>query len=201
MTDHRRRLLERAVGAGSGVEGELALLRERMRVGAISTRDLELAAYCGSEAAAALTGVRPGPKELGAWVEQLPRADKPLCVRAGHALARALVTEHGWDDAWLEAFDDWLREPVDVQQRARVQVEIPEEEDTDVEGVCSLWSGLLWLLATERTASAQHVLVLCMQDYDRLFAGSGKRSALAAVRRNFRDLTLGLALDPDHGLA
>lgn len=56
MSDERLRELERRFRASGSVEDEAAWLRARVQAGELSSEKLELAAYCGWEAACAATG-------------------------------------------------------------------------------------------------------------------------------------------------
>lgn len=89
MTDQRLRRLEREVAASPSLESEAALLRERLRAGALSLERLELAAYCGHEAALDVVGrtcdrIHPG----------CPHGDLCLCCGCHEGVPL------GVDDCW-----------------------------------------------------------------------------------------------------
>lgn len=89
MTDQRLRRLERDAAASPSPESEAALLRERLRAGTLSLERLELAAYCGHEAALDVVGrtcdrIHPG----------CPHGDLCLCCGCHEGVPL------GVDDCW-----------------------------------------------------------------------------------------------------
>jgi hypothetical protein len=98
VTDKRLRDLERRFAESGAVADEVALLHERLRIGAVDRRRLEVAAYAGSAAAratlgegaqvptAARTGVRGFVRKLEPW-GPLPS------LRAAIAATRMIVKD------------------------------------------------------------------------------------------------------------
>lgn len=129
MTDRALRALERAQRAAPSVETEAALLRARLRAGTLAPERLELAAYCGHEAARWALGkcscgcgwphgiaTVAGPfatdldrhrdhtdsRDLPVWVAGLSRWEPAVLTRAAVAAARVALPE------WLAELGWWL---------------------------------------------------------------------------------------------
>ena len=96
MSDARLRELERRWRESGSVEDEAAYLRERVRVGDLRQDRLELAAYCGHEAAARISGAM-GPKDLVDWVRGLRAFGRETWVSSIHASLMARVSS--WNDS------------------------------------------------------------------------------------------------------
>lgn len=102
MTDQRLRRLEREVAASPSPESEAALLRERLRAGTLSLERLELAAYCGHEAALAIV-----PRPHGA------PSDCGLC----HGHPDGILVMH----TATSGLPPWSREPCSHELRPWVR--------------------------------------------------------------------------------
>ena len=76
--DTRLRELERRFQATGSVEDEAAWITERLRVGELARDRVELAAYCGHEAACVVLGEEvgafPPSVDLRRWLKQAPKA-------------------------------------------------------------------------------------------------------------------------------
>jgi hypothetical protein len=112
MSDTKLRDLERRWKETGTVDDETAYLLERVRVGDLRRERLELAAYCGHEAASAAIGGR-----MGVWLRDLSTEilDKPALVRVGVALGRASMSRlvetkpygRSFHEAALNAAIEW----------------------------------------------------------------------------------------------
>lgn len=87
MSDTKLRDLERRWKETGAVEDEAAYLLERVRVGELTRERLELAAYCGHEAACTLATVQ-SESDLMQWVVGLHRWGIEALVRAAIAAYR-----------------------------------------------------------------------------------------------------------------
>lgn len=122
MTDARLRELERRWKRTGAVEDHVALLLERLRVGGVELRRVEVAAYCGCPGAAKALGVSAvalppqEPKEPGFvyhdnidWVSDLDRWGRDVLARAFVFLEieRRLLASRPGAPAGLEPMIDW----------------------------------------------------------------------------------------------
>jgi hypothetical protein len=88
MTDERLRDLERRWKETGSVEDEAAWLKERVRAGDFPPTRLELAAYCGYEAARRAVATQNDPPDLVEWVGGFARFGNDVSARAAVAIAR-----------------------------------------------------------------------------------------------------------------
>lgn len=115
MSDARLRALGRS--APTTPEEELALLRERLREGELTSEALEVAAYCEHSAALALLpDAIVGPLEAKAFVWGLARWGKALVIRAGWLAACLLAEGRSLREpalvvSALDAVEAWLADP------------------------------------------------------------------------------------------
>ena len=113
MSDARLHQLERA-WAESGAEGDAArYLHERVRQGDLTFERLELAAYCGHEAARRVAGKVAVPPSFNAQIEGLERWGRAVMVRAAHAALAPSLYGPGEDTPEARAVcsvENWLRE-------------------------------------------------------------------------------------------
>lgn len=118
MTDERLRDLGRRAEGPGGVEVEARLLLERVRVGELERDRLELAAYCGHEAARLATSTPldvalPGCRDLRIWLAER-KADR-LAIWAVYVATQQALRGQGPDaDPPLRALlhvKEWLLEP------------------------------------------------------------------------------------------
>lgn len=116
MSDERLRQLERRWRETGAAGDEAAYLRERVRVGELPRERLELAAYCGHEAASGATGVC-GPRDLEQWVAGLSRWDMQTAMRA--ALAAARFAYPVWSRGLSSGMRDgeWVTEALRAAER------------------------------------------------------------------------------------
>lgn len=106
MSDDRLRGLRRGWRASDSLVDEVAYLRGRVRAGQLSRERLELAAYCGHEAAGAICwdGCQPSRLsglELHDWAWGLHRWGPTVEARAAACLAAlgyAELRQRGWSD-------------------------------------------------------------------------------------------------------
>jgi hypothetical protein len=96
MSDEQVRELERRWRASGSIEDEAKYFAERMRVGDLPRRRLELAAYCGHAAALLVLGGEPPSLELVPWIEGIDRWGKEAYVRGLVAMAEASF--HLWKE-------------------------------------------------------------------------------------------------------
>ncbi|MBX3471712.1 MAG: hypothetical protein KF878_33065 [Planctomycetes bacterium] len=100
MSDARRRDHERRAAGTGALEDEAARLQALARAGELRPGALEIAAYCGHEAAR-LIAVAPAPTSLEYWVRGLERwGTTPLVVAA---LAAAALVAPAWRESPLDA--------------------------------------------------------------------------------------------------
>lgn len=86
MSDARLRELERRWRQAGSVADEAALLAERVRTGELPRERVELAAWCGLEAARAVASIEAPSRGSRGWVEE-------LFTRWGRVAAVQLATE------------------------------------------------------------------------------------------------------------
>lgn len=84
MSDERLRDLERRWKETGSVEDEAAWITERMRVGMLAQDRVELAAYCGHQAARKALGrdACETPEDLEEWIRGLPAQQSVACAVA-----------------------------------------------------------------------------------------------------------------------
>lgn len=94
VSDERLRELERCWQETGTVEDEAAFLSERIRVGSLDQRRLELAAYCGHEASSRVWGalVPDNPPAARSLLEQ----GREVEVRASLCEARLVTSTYPW---------------------------------------------------------------------------------------------------------
>ena len=128
MTDSRLQELKRAWEASGSVEDEAAYLRERVRVGDLTQERLELAAYCGHPAAAAILDpkVNRGPELLGKWIASLQRFGRATVLQSGLAAVELAASSARGRDPRLKDCIDLARRVVrqypEVEQRIALEV-------------------------------------------------------------------------------
>ncbi len=128
MSDARLRELERRWRESGAVEDEAALLRERLRQGALGSSRLELAADLGHPGAASALGRAPASAAAlvdPGWAVRTAAAGAEAAVRCAAAAARACLPLHRWhrpgDDVperVLETVEAWLDCPCPPHTRA-----------------------------------------------------------------------------------
>jgi hypothetical protein len=169
--DGRLRDSERRAALGDE-SARSTLLRQRVRAGALTLSDLELAAYLGDAAAADAAEAPTVEREFDEWIRGLGRWGPTTQVRAGVALGRALLEERkvlpgapeagivealGEAEAWC---DDPTRPVWRVHERAQA---------TAVLSSAGLDQSLAWLAAeliagansTPLSETADHVVEAC----------------------------------------
>lgn len=117
MTDHRSRLLERAARQGLDPASEAAHLAARLRAGTLTLERLELAAYCGSEAARGALGLGAAGEDCrdcgGTGNEHHACCDPECCPEGpgdecGTCVGRGVVApEPPALAAWLSGLSRW----------------------------------------------------------------------------------------------
>jgi hypothetical protein len=130
VSDARLRELERRWRETGRVEHEAAFLIERVRAGELGRETLEVAAYCGHQAArrAVETGLET-PHELRDWIRGLLARGPHWLIRASLPLAhrfrlRCEVHPEGFGHVLpllassVKATEQWLRCPCRVHSRA-----------------------------------------------------------------------------------
>lgn len=164
MSDTRLRELRRRFDETGAPQDEAAWLNERVRMGELSRERLELAAYCGHEAARRVIGasVVAAPRapaelvelfseevaDLEWFIRGLARWGVPWCARAALAIGRHVLPLAGpFEDeaaAALRATETWLRCPCE-EHRAAVRVAGETANDlvtpfTDTSRRLSVWT-------------------------------------------------------------
>lgn len=92
MSDERLRELERRWTESGSVNDEAAYLKQRVRAGDLSQERLDLAAYCGREAALVALGANSTVEwDSKAWAEGLGRWGPSIVLRAQCLLAEVLL--------------------------------------------------------------------------------------------------------------
>jgi hypothetical protein len=91
MSDARLRELERRWKESGSPDDEAAHLQERARIGDLTRDRLELAAFCGHEAARKVAELPPATGVPTEWLTRIERSGRDSVVRAGLAMVRALV--------------------------------------------------------------------------------------------------------------
>ncbi|MEZ6184447.1 MAG: hypothetical protein R3F62_05465 [Planctomycetota bacterium] len=86
MSDSRLQDLERAWQASRSREDEVLYLGERVRAGELTEASLELAAYCGHEAAVSLLGRSGAPSDTEGWITGLAGFEPSWVVPAAFSL-------------------------------------------------------------------------------------------------------------------
>jgi hypothetical protein len=128
VSDQRLRDLERRWHETGAITDEAAFLRERVRAGALARDRLELAAYCGHEAARqALEQIKATRVGLRKWAVGLRRWGGEAATRGAVAAARAASTatrdlwSDGRVDSALARAEDWARCPCEEHAREAQQ--------------------------------------------------------------------------------
>jgi len=101
MSDERLRDLQRRWEQSRAIEDEVLLLRQRVRIGDLPIQNLELAAHCGSRAAAQALGAPIGARELGSkeWCAEAVRLGGTaflvlIALDASSLAVSAVLLEH-----------------------------------------------------------------------------------------------------------
>lgn len=89
-----QRLRERERRRGETADDQAAWLVERLRTGSLTRERLDLAAWCGDEAAIRAGGTK-GPDEPGAWLRGLERHSPALAIWGLAEVLRASTVEPG----------------------------------------------------------------------------------------------------------
>lgn len=125
MSDQKLRELQRRWKETQSVEDEATYLLERVRVGDLSKAALELAAYCGHEAARLACSTAPGDESRNLVSESLRTAlstirrvfGRPVLARACLLMFGQAHFEEGPVTKVLEAGSEWAERP--SQEAAR----------------------------------------------------------------------------------
>ena len=124
MSDQKLRELERKWKETGSVEDEAAYLRERVRVGDLTQERLELAAYCGQEAARFATDCPDAADSIGDMVQTArDRWGKAEGIRLLIAISEEIAREYPGETAdfaprVLDLAGRWLHCPCPTCARA-----------------------------------------------------------------------------------
>jgi len=127
MSDERLRELERRWKETGSPEDEAAYLLERVRAGDLSQERLELAAYCGHQAATRALG-SSAPRtyqKLELWIRGLARWGVDPALRCSLALCTLLVESLPREQAALEEPLSLLRKLVTTPPSSRDCLDLP----------------------------------------------------------------------------
>ena len=173
MSDEKLRELERRWKETESVEDEAAWLKERVRVGDLTQERLELAAYCGHEAAAIAAQTSfPVPAKLEPWLTGFSRFDSFPALR----VVSVEVVRHALRNAGVRAGT----EPWDYLRYAECAL------SSDPPGINPILSrGSLPIL--DRNESAFEIVIAAMECCRSAMEVDGERFARQAILRVAED--------------
>jgi hypothetical protein len=188
MADERLRELERLAKASGDPLDKGALLRARVRAGAITQDRLELAAYAGHPGARVALGGQPvsvvtkdqtitsEPDSFNDWVVGFNRWPHDVRVRMNLAAAKvacaaAFSGRHSEADhlavAAFRAIEAWLVCPCDEHVNKWINTWDDAWEEHHSDWIPPPWEGHVWVIIAARVAGEQEVRARILRDVGR----------------------------------